>query len=215
LTVDVAILDYGSGNLHSLAKALQRVGASPRVVAEPAAAVSAQALVLPGVGAFGDAAARLRPGLATLRRALAGGLPCLGICLGMQLLFAASDEGEGEGLAVLPGRVRRLRGPRLPHMGWNDVEPARPDPLLPDSLLPDPLPPDSLLPDLAPLTAYFAHSYAAEPADRAQVLAWTTFGEERFPSAVRCGAVVGVQFHPEKSAEPGLALLGRFVGGLR
>ena len=198
--MDVAIFDYGSGNLHSLGKALRAAGAAVRVVGEPADAARADALVLPGVGAFGDAAARLQPGLATLRAALLSGLPCLGICLGMQLLFAGSDEGAGEGLAVLSGRVRRLRSPRLPHMGWNDVEPVRPDPLLGDG---------------EPLVAYFAHGYAADPVEGSQVVAWTTYGDERFPAVVRRDAVCGVQFHPEKSGEAGLRLLRNFVEALR
>ena len=192
----VAIYDYGSGNLHSLGKALRRAGAEVDVVADPGSAVRADALVLPGVGAFGDAAGRLREGLGTLRAALAAGLPCLGICLGMQLLFAGSEEGAGEGLGVVPGRVRRLRAPRLPHMGWNDVEPGAGDPLVPAG---------------EPLVAYFAHSFVAEPAAEADVVAWTRYGGERFPAAVRRGRAWGVQFHPEKSAGGGLALLRRFV----
>jgi imidazole glycerol-phosphate synthase subunit HisH len=114
----------------------------------------------------------------------------------MQLLFDASEEGQGQGLGVLAGRVRRLQAPRLPHMGWNDVEPVRPDPLLPDG---------------EPLVAYFAHGYAAESAETAQVLAWTRYGDELFPAVVRHGAIWGVQFHPEKSGAAGLRLLRRFL----
>ena len=200
MSLQVAIFDYGSGNLHSLGKALRRAGAAARVVTDPEEAARAEALVLPGVGAFGDAAARLRERLATLRTALAAGLPCLGICLGMQLLFAGSEEGVGEGLAVVPGRVRRLRAARLPHMGWNDVEPAAADPVVAAG---------------EPLVAYFAHSFVAEPLDPADVVAWTRYGAERFPAAVRRGRVWGVQFHPEKSAGGGLALLARFVEAAR
>lgn len=195
-SVDVAILDYGCGNLHSLAKALRCGGAEPRIVDDAAAATTARAVVLPGVGAFGAAAERLGPGSEALRDALARGLPCLGICLGMQLLFGTSDEGEGGGLAALAGNVRRLRASRLPHMGWNDVVPERRDPLLAG---------------VEPLVAYFAHSFAAAPADAGDVVAWTTHDGDRFPAVVRRGNAWGVQFHPEKSGVAGLRLLRNFL----
>ena len=111
----VTIFDYGAGNLHSLAKALASPGVTVRVEADTSAAAEADLLVLPGVGAFGAAAGAV----AGLRDAVAGGLPTIGICLGMQLLFESSDEGAGRGLGVIRGRVRRLRARRVPHMGWN------------------------------------------------------------------------------------------------
>jgi glutamine amidotransferase len=197
----VAVLDYGSGNLHSLAKALRAGGADVRVTSDVEDALAADALVLPGVGAFGDAAARLLPALPALRGALAAGLPCLGICLGMQLLFEDSEEGGGEGLGVLPGRVRRLVAGRLPHMGWNDVEPVvgvRGGRL-------------ASAEDEQPWVAYFAHSYVADPRNGRHVLAWTAHEGTRFPAIVGRGRVRGVQFHPEKSGEPGLRFLGRFL----
>jgi len=194
--MDVAILDYGCGNLHSLAKGLRAGGATVRVETDAAAAVGARAVVLPGVGAFGAAAARLHDGAAALRGALAGGLPCLGICLGMQLLFESSAEGPGDGVAALGGTVRRLDAPRLPHMGWNDVVAEGDDPLLAG---------------LSPLVAYFAHTYAAAPADERDVVAWTRHGDDRFPAVVRRGATWGVQFHPEKSGALGLRLLRNFL----
>jgi glutamine amidotransferase len=194
--LDVAILDLGVGNLHSLAKALQRQGARVRVEEEPHAALDARALVLPGVGAFGAAAERLGPAADAVRERILAGLPCLGICLGMQLLFGGSEEGEGAGLGVVPGVVRRLRARPLPHMGWNDVVGERPDPLLAG---------------VDPLLAYFAHSFVAVPADEGAVLAWSDHGGVRFPSAVRAGNAWGVQFHPEKSGAAGLRLLGNFL----
>jgi glutamine amidotransferase len=194
--VDVAILDYGTGNLHSLAKGLQAGGATVRILEEVGVGFDARALVLPGVGAFGAAAARLGRSAAAIRAAAGRGLPCLGICLGMQLLFEASEEGPGAGLGLLRGRVRRVRAPLVPHMGWNDAVPARPDPLFPAD---------------EPLVAYFAHGFAAEPAEEASVLAWTGYGPDRFPAAVRRGTVCGVQFHPEKSGAAGLGLLRRFL----
>ncbi len=187
----VTLFDYGAGNLHSLAKALEGPGVALRIETDPVAAVATDLLVLPGVGAFGPAAAALAPGRARMRAALEGGLPCVGICLGMQLLFERSEEGEGLGLGLVPGRVRRLRAARNPHMGWNAVEGAG-EPLLEASGL---------------STAYFAHSFACEPADGCAVTAWTTHEADRFPSMLRAGATVGVQFHPEKSSAEGVTLL--------
>lgn len=194
--MDVALFDYGSGNLHSLAKGLRAGGADVRIVTDADAAAGAAALVLPGVGAFGAASERLSTSAAALRAALAGGLPCLGICLGMQLLFERSEEGGGSGLCALAGSVRRLSAPRLPHMGWNDVVAAGPDPLFAG---------------LDPLVAYFAHSFAAVPHHEDEVIAWSAHGGDRFPSAVRRGNTWGVQFHPEKSGAAGLRLLRNFL----
>lgn len=173
----IAIFDYGAGNLHSLAKALDAsLGVTPQLEAHPGRATDCDLLVLPGVGNFGSAAARLAPGLARMHAAIAAGLPTLGICLGMQLLFDRSDEGPGEGLGVLAGRVRRLRAQRVPHMGWNR-------------------------------DFYFAHSFVCEPRDESIVRAWAVHEDERFPSVVLSGSVVGVQFHPEKSGAAGLSFL--------
>jgi glutamine amidotransferase len=197
--MDVALLDYGTGNLHSLAKALQATGASVRIEADPALAARSQAVVLPGVGSFGAAAARLASGSAALRQALAGGTPCLAVCLGMQLLFEASEEGEGAGIGLLEGRVRRLHTKRVPHMGWNDVVPAGDDPLL----------------EQGPFTAYYANGYAVEPADPEQVIAWTRYDGFQFPAAVRRHNTWGVQFHPEKSGAAGLRLIADFLAEAR
>jgi glutamine amidotransferase len=191
----VTVFDYGAGNLHSLIKTLARDGASVEIETDPSAAARADVLVLPGVGAFGHAAARLAPGLADMRSALADGLPCLGICLGMQLLFDASDEGAGDGLGVFAGRVKRLEGGRVPQIGWNTIEDGD-DPLL----------------DAAPLaTAYYANSYVCHPDDLASVHAWSAHGETRFPAIVRAGRTVGVQFHPEKSSTAGVELVRAFL----
>ncbi|MEO6209243.1 MAG: imidazole glycerol phosphate synthase subunit HisH [Gemmatimonadaceae bacterium] len=191
----VSVFDYGAGNLHSLIKTLARDGARVEIETDPAAAARADVLVLPGVGAFGHAAVRLAPGLADMRSALADGLPCLGICLGMQLLFDASDEGTGDGLGVFSGRVKRLEGGRVPQIGWNSIDDAH-DPLL----------------DTAPLaTAYYANSYVCHPDDLACVHAWSAHGTTRFPAFVRAGRTVGVQFHPEKSSTPGVALVRAFL----
>jgi glutamine amidotransferase len=187
----VTVFDYGAGNLHSLAKALVAPGIDLRIEEDPRRAAATDALVLPGVGAFAAAAGRIAPARDALRSALLAGLPCLGICLGMQLLFAGSDEGEGQGLAVIEGRVERLRARRVPHMGWNAIEDAT-DPLLARSRL-----------DLA----YFAHGFVCRAASAASVVGWTRHETERFAAAVRRGHTVGVQFHPEKSSEAGLRFL--------
>jgi glutamine amidotransferase len=195
--VTIALCDYGAGNLHSLAKALEAAGARVRIEPDPLRVLDADALVLPGVGAFGAAARRLAPAAAEIRRALEDGFPCLGVCLGMQLLFEWSEEGDGRGLGVLPGHVRRLRAGRVPHMGWNGVRSAR---------MPDPL-----LAGLGDLVAYYANSFVVEPADPGAVIAWTVYERHRFPAAVRRGRTWGVQFHPEKSGAPGLRLIRNFV----
>jgi imidazole glycerol-phosphate synthase subunit HisH len=197
--VIVSLFDYGAGNLHSLTRALELGGASVRLEGDARAALEADALVLPGVGAFGAAAARLAPARAAVRAALAGGLPCLGVCLGMQLLFDGSDEGPGAGLGLIGGRVTRLAARRVPQMGWNTVADAD-DPLL----------------ARAPLdTAYYAHGYACRVADPSVVRAWCTHDGDRFPAIVRAGYTVGVQFHPEKSGRDGVAFVRAFLDEAR
>jgi glutamine amidotransferase len=191
----ITVFDYGAGNLHSLVKALAAPGVEVRVETDPVGALDTDALVLPGVGAFGAATDRLAPGRRAMAAALEGGLPCLGICLGMQLLFARSEEGSGLGLGVIPGRVTRLLAPRVPHIGWNAVESAT-DPLL----------------AIAPLdVAYYAHSYVCRPTDPTTVTAWTEASGDRFPAAVRWRRTLGVQFHPEKSSAPGVRFVQAFV----
>jgi len=194
--VRVTIFDYGAGNLHSLAKALASSDTSVRIEADAARASDTDLLVLPGVGAFGPAAERVRD----LRDAIAGGLPTIGICLGMQLLFEASDEGSGRGLGVLSGRVRRLRSRRVPHMGWNrlwaDCHPERSEGSAVVAELP---------------IAYYANSYVCEPTDPGIVTAWSNHESEWFPAIVRQDNVIGVQFHPEKSSRAGVTFLNSLL----
>ena len=192
----VTIFDYGAGNLHSLAKALEREGTAVQVEADPVRATDTDVLVLPGVGAFGSAAERLAPGRDAMRAAVLGGLPTIGICLGMQLLFDDSEEGAGAGLGVVPGHVTRLRAVRVPQIGWNTVEPAAVDPLFAAAPLP---------------VAYFANSFVCRPADEASVISWTEHEGDRFASAVRAGRAVGGQFHPEKSSTDGVRFLHAFL----
>ena len=198
--MNVAIYDYGTGNLHSLAKALEGAGAHVKIETEPAVALQFEALILPGVGNFGAAASRLSLYAPSLRAALASGHPCLGICLGMQLLFDSSEEGEGAGLSVMRGRVRKLKTRRVPHMGWNDVQTTIADPLLGK---------------ISPMLGYYANSFVADIVDERQVLAWTDYDEERFPAVVRRDRTWGVQFHPEKSGAAGLQLIRNFLEAAR
>jgi glutamine amidotransferase len=194
-----AIVDYGAGNLYSLARAVTASGAEPVVTSDIDAALKCDALLLPGVGAFGSAMRILEPHTPQIRAALGSGLPCLGICLGMQLLFESSEEGPGQGIAALSGSVRRLEARRVPQIGWNDLDDVV-DPAIRTSGL---------------STAYFANSFVCEPADKLIVTAWTTHESDRFAAAVRSANIVGVQFHPEKSSVAGLSFLGSFLSGVR
>jgi imidazole glycerol-phosphate synthase subunit HisH len=182
-----ALFDYGAGNLHSLSRALLEVGLAVRVDTDAARAVrDSDLLVLPGVGAFGQAAERIGGARAVLHDALVAGHPCVGICLGMQLLFASSEEGSGSGIRLLEGSVTRLTGRRLPHMGWSRVG------------------------DLGEM--YFAHTYVCRPIDPGVVTGWASHEGESFAAIVRTRRTVGVQFHPEKSSKAGLGLLSRLCG---
>lgn len=191
----VTILDYGVGNLHSLAKAIAAAGAEPVIVEDASEAARAATLVLPGVGAFAPAAARFAVARDELQQAILHGLPTLGICLGMQLMFDASDEGPGAGLGVFGGRVTRLTAHAVPQIGWNALDDAR-DPLLDDSGLKE---------------VYYAHSFACRADEPTIVRAWSTHEEDRFPAVVRRGRALGVQFHPEKSSSPGVAFIRAFL----
>lgn len=191
----VSVVDYGVGNLHSISKGLERAGATVEVVGDLSTLPAAECIVFPGVGAFGAAMDRLGPVLPSLRESIRSGVPVLGICLGMQVLFERSEESSGEGLGVLEGRVRRLDAPRVPHMGWNEVEHGG-DPLF------EGVPAGSEF--------YFANSYICSPVEKIGI-AETRYGET-FASAVRKGRLCGVQFHPEKSGAFGLRLLTNFVG---
>ena len=199
------IIDYGIGNLRSLAKAFAAAGVAVRRSGDPEAVARSERLVLPGVGAFGACADELaRRGLAdVVRQRAADGVPLLGVCVGMQLLFESSDErGAHAGLGLLPGAVSRfppdLAGPdgrrlKVPHMGWNRLEARAAHPVLGDG----------------GAWVYFVHSYRAAPAEPADVLATADYGGP-VPAVVGRANVVGVQFHPEKSARAGQALLRRF-----
>jgi len=195
----IVILDYGAGNLRSAQRALERAGATVAVTGDAALAGEADALVVPGVGHFGQCVRQFRDaGLEGLvGRWVDDGRPLLGICVGMQILYDASEEDPGtSGLGLLAGQVRRLPPTvTVPHMGWNTVRAVGSDPLLEG---------------VDGQQAYFVHSYAADPTDDAHVVATTEYGPG-FPSVVRVGSVVGTQFHPEKSGDVGARLLANFV----
>ena len=191
----IAIADYGMGNRRSVEKALAHVGAESRITADHDAIRSADAVILPGVGAFPEAMRNLRrTGLDAVLRELTQ--PLLGICLGMQLLFESSSEHEGaEGLGILPGTVTKLTSPRLPHIGWNLVRFQR----------------ESVLARGMDASAFYhVHSFACRPADPDDVVGTSEYGE-RFVSVVERGNVMATQFHPEKSSRDGLRLLHNFA----
>ena len=195
----IAIADYGIGNLGSVTRGFRRSGADVRLSGDPAVLRAADALVLPGDGAFGATMAELeRRGLVPLlREAAESGRPLLGICIGMQLLFEESEEhGRHRGLGLLPGRVRRFEGDLpVPHMGWNRLHARREHPLL------------ESVPEGAHV--YFVHSYYCDAPDEV-VIAASDYGRD-FPAIVGRGSILGVQFHPEKSQEVGLRMVESFV----
>jgi glutamine amidotransferase len=196
----IAIVDYGVSNLRSVQKALEKVGAEAAITDDAAAIRQADGVLLPGVGAFGDAMEVLnRRGLAAaLRDVFKAGTPLLGICLGMQLLFEESEEmGLHRGLGFLPGRVIRFgTGLKVPLIGWNQVHPLRTDGLLNGVQEGD--------------YAYFVHSYYVVPSDAAIISGTTDYGVD-FASVIEQERVFGIQFHPEKSQDVGLRILGNFA----
>ncbi|MDH7577004.1 MAG: imidazole glycerol phosphate synthase subunit HisH [Bacillota bacterium] len=195
----IVIIDYGMGNLRSVQKGLEKVGFQAAIAVNPKQLEQARGVILPGVGAFGDAMKNLRAqGLdRALREAVAQGKPLLGICLGLQLFFTWSEEGgRHEGLDLIPGKVRRLPGNvKVPHMGWNQVELKQANLLF------------TGIPDRAYF--YFVHSYYVEPAPQDVIGGVTGYGIE-FTSMVAWGNLFGVQFHPEKSSRLGLEVLANF-----
>jgi len=203
-TVDVAVVDYGLGNLRSVTRGLERAEAAVDITDDPAAVAGADGIVLPGVGAFGEGMDNAGPFREVLVEAADEGTPLFGICLGMQMLLSTSEEadhageGDAEGLDLIPGTNRHFAGDlKVPHMGWNELHVEREHPLVEG---------------VDGEYAYFVHSYYADPEDDAAVVARTDYGLA-FPSVIAndAGTVFGTQFHPEKSGETGLRILENFV----
>jgi len=199
MTDKITIVDYGRGNLHSVANALERLGVEVEITSEPAKVLAADKLILPGVGAFGDCMEQLElRGLTlALKNYLAGGKPFLGICLGMQLLFESSEESPGcAGLGFFKGSVKKLTTTeKIPHMGWNRLRTKSPSPLLKNA---------------NGAYVYFVHSFHCVPVDQRLVTSVCDYGQEVTASVGR-GAVQAFQFHPEKSGRAGLGLLKNFI----
>ncbi|EKD80046.1 MAG: Imidazole glycerol phosphate synthase, glutamine amidotransferase subunit [uncultured bacterium] len=204
MTAQVVVIDYGMSNLASLARSLEKCGASPLFSSDPKEILEASKIILPGVGSFAEGMANLsKLGLVSPLRDIASGktIPILGICLGMQLLASTGSEGyEVEGLNLIPGKVIKLEShndqDKIPHVGWNNIEIKQDDPILAE------------IPDNTDF--YFVHSYYFQPTSEDTIIA-TTPHCGNFASVIRLNNIYGTQFHPEKSSQPGLKLLSNFL----
>ncbi|MEX0272402.1 imidazole glycerol phosphate synthase subunit HisH [Leptolyngbyaceae cyanobacterium UHCC 1019] len=199
----IAVVDYDMGNLHSACKGLEKAGATPHITDSPVAIDQADAIVLPGVGAFDPAVQHLRSRQleAPIKRAIASGKPFLGICLGLQILFDSSTEGQEPGLGIIPGTVQRFTYEptiTIPHMGWNQLNFTQPDLALWQQLPVNPW-------------VYFVHSYYVAPIDSTFQAATITHGSQTITAAIAHDNLMAVQFHPEKSSTAGLQILSNFV----
>ncbi len=199
----IAVIDYDMGNLHSVCKGLEKAGATPKITDSPIEIEKADAVILPGVGSFDPAVQHLRMRhLETpIKKVIADRKPFLGICLGLQILFESSEEGQETGLGILAGKVRRFKSePNLtiPQMGWNQLKFTQPDHLLWSEISFQPW-------------VYFVHSYYVEPTDPQVTAATVTHGHQTVTAAVGKDNLMAVQFHPEKSSTIGLQILSNFV----
>ena len=203
----IAVIDYDMGNLHSACKGLEKAGAKPKVTDSPQDIADADAVVLPGVGAFDPVVQHIRSLNLEIpiKKAIASGKPFLGICLGLQILFDGSEEGQEPGLGIISGMVRRFRsepGISIPHMGWNQLEFSQPHLSLWQQLNSNPY-------------VYFVHSYYVEPTDKNVCAAMVTHGSQTVTAAIAKDNLMAVQFHPEKSADIGLQILANFVSSIK
>ena len=200
----VALVDYGAGNLSSVANALRGIGVQPVIAGSPDALTGATHLVLPGVGSFGDCMAQLesRGLVSAIRDWVAAGKPYLGICLGYQILFDSSEESPGvAGLGIVPGTVRRFKqtpGLKIPHMGWNSAVPLNPETGNWTGLGAEPY-------------FYYVHSYFPVPTDKSVIAAETSYGDDTFAAAIEMPNLLACQFHPEKSQDAGIRLIRNFL----
>lgn len=202
----IAVIDYDMGNLHSVCKGLEQAGAIPQVTDSPEVIARADGVVLPGVGSFDPAVRQLRSRdlVEPIHQAIASGKPFLGICLGLQILFDASEEGQEPGLGIIPGTVRRFRsepGLTIPHMGWNQLEFTQKTPLWANIG--------------AQPWVYFVHSYYVDPIDSQVAAATVIHGSQKVTAAIAQDNLMAVQFHPEKSSTTGLQILSNFVAQLK
>ena len=201
--VKIAVIDYDMGNLHSACKGLEKAGATAKITSSSTEILAADAVVLPGVGAFDPAMRHIRERNLeeTIEKAIASGKPFLGICVGLQLLFDGSEEGTERGLGIIPGLVRRFRSEpniTIPQMGWNQLELSQPELFLWQNLPADPY-------------LYFVHSFYVDPADKSLNAASVTHGTQKVTAAIARDNLMAVQFHPEKSSDNGLQILSNFV----
>ena len=190
----ISITDYGVGNLYSIRRSLEKCGAEVKVVTEMSDLRDAECIVFPGVGAFDRTMEKLLPYREEIGDMLRGGMPALGICIGMQILFEGSDEGSSPGLGLYKGRVVKLKSKVIPHMGWNQVQTA-----------------DPLLAGIEDRNFYFVHSYHGSPSEEGITLGTTEYEGVEFPSLFRKYNTYGTQFHPEKSSAIGLQVLRNFI----
>jgi glutamine amidotransferase len=203
MMVKIAVVDYDMGNLHSVCKGLQEAGADPLITHTPAELAAAEAIVLPGVGSFDPAVKHIRERdlERPLKDIIASGKPFLGICLGLQILFDRSAEGQEPGLGIIPGEVLRFQpepGLTIPHMGWNQLELTQPQ--------------CPLWGNIEPYAwVYFVHSYYVQPSNPQVTAATVTHGTQSVTAAIAQDNIMAVQFHPEKSSTTGLQILANFV----
>lgn len=201
--VNVAVIDYDMGNLHSACKGLEKAGAVPKITYSDEEILSADAVVLPGVGAFDPAMRHIRERNLEpiIKKAIASGKPFLGICVGLQLLFDGSEEGTEKGLGIIPGNVKRFRSEpdiTIPQMGWNQLELVKTQHCLWQNIPADPY-------------LYFVHSFYVDPTDKDLIAATVTHGTQTVTAAIAKDNLMAVQFHPEKSSDNGLQILSNFV----
>ena len=194
MPLKIHITDYGVGNLYSIRRSLEACGAEVKVIGDMSELRDAECIVFPGVGAFDRTMQKLLPMREEICDMLNSGMPALGICIGMQILFEGSDEGQSPGLGFLKGRVRMLEREMIPHMGWNQV--VSDDPLL------DGVPDKNF---------YFVHSYFGDPGEEGITLGTTEYEGKPFPSFFRKANTYGTQFHPEKSSASGRKVLQNFI----
>ena len=193
--LSISLADYGVGNLHSLRKSLEICGAKVTVVSDMKDLLDAECIAFPGVGAFDKTMEKLLPYREQILDRLRSGTPCLGICIGAQIMMQGSEEGTSPGIGVMEGKVVKLKAERIPQMGWNIVDTD-----------------DVLFDGIGNRYFYFAHSYHGEPTERDVVKGTTEYEGERFPTLFRKWNTVGCQFHPEKSSTSGMQFLRNFIG---